>query len=207
MSDQLPLPAPPPERPEVPPPPEEVSAAEPSTRTSRAPLVVGLLLAAFAFGGAFLVYRWIAAPSVCGDANLRSDRFGYCLSAPAGWRVAEPQGGQLPADELFRPDGDATLMIQAVETGRDLNTFVTDVRSLQQSAGLDTGDVTSTTVAGAPALEWDATITTSAQSIEARTVVFERDGVAWRVQFADSTRAFRRDVRDLRRVLESWHFV
>lgn len=206
MNGLPPLPPPPAERPAVPPAPEvpEPALAE---RPSRAPLVLGMLLVATVFVGAFLVYRWIAAPSACADANLRSDRFGYCITAPAGWKVAEPQGGQLSWDELFRPDGDATLTIQAVETGRDLATFVDDVRSLQQSGGLQIGDVTSFTVAGVAAREWDATTTMAAQSITSRTVVFVRAGIAWRVQFADSTKAFASEVRDLRRVLESWQFV
>jgi len=206
VSDQLPLPAPPPERPEVPPPPTTEEAAAPHP-TSHAPLVVGLLLAGLAFAGAFLIYRWIAAPSACADANVRSDRFGYCITAPPGWRVAEPQGGTLSTDELFRPAGDTTLTIQAVETGRDLNTFVDDVRALQQSSGLDTGDVTSITVDGVPARVWDASIATTTQSLEARTVVFERDGFAWHVQFADSADAFDAHVADLARMLASWHFL
>jgi hypothetical protein len=206
VSNQLPLPAPPPERPEVPPPPtsEEVEAP-PST--SHVPLVVGMLLATLAFVGAFVVFRWIAAPSACADANVRSDRFGYCITAPPGWRVAEPQGGTLSSDELFRPAGDTTLTIQAVETGRDLNTFVNDVRSLQRSSGLDTGAVTSITVDGVQARVWDASIATTTQSIGSRTVVFERDGFAWRVQFADSADAFDTHVADLARILGSWHFV
>lgn len=205
MNERLPLPAPPPERPEVPPPPGVEAEAPPPV--SHVPLVVGLLLAALAFVGAFLIYRWVAAPSACADANVRSDRFGYCITAPPGWRVAEPQGGTLPADELFRPAGDSTLTIQAIETGRDLDTFVDDVRALQRSSGLDTGDVTATTVGGVPARVWDASIATTTQSIDARTVVFERDGVAWRVQFADNADEFDAHVADLARILGSWHFV
>jgi len=205
VNDHLPLPAPPPERPEIPPPPEVETGPTPSR--SHAQLVVGLLLATFVFFGAALIFRWLAAPSACADANVRSDRFGYCITAPAGWRVAEPQGGTLPADELFRPTGDATLTIQAVETGRDLTTFVDDERALQRSAGMDTGNVTSTAVDAVPARVWDASIATTSQSIDARTVVFERDGIAWRVQFADSADAFDGDVADLGRMLASWHFV
>lgn len=203
MNPQLPLPAPPPERPEIPLPPEVEAPPPPS----RAPLVVGLLLAALAFVGALVLFRWIEAPSACAGANVRSDRFGYCLTAPPGWRVAEPQGGTLPADELFRPAGDTTLMIQAVQTGRNLDTFVNDVRALQQSSGLETGDVTTITVAGVPARVWDASIATASQTIESRTVVFLRDGIAWRVQFADSSDGFNEHIGDLRRMLDSWHFL
>ena len=205
MSDQLPLPAPPPERPAIPPPPEAPTA--PPAPTSHTPLVVGLMLVALVFAGGTLVLRWLAAPSACADANVRSDRFGYCLTAPPGWRVAEPQGGTLPADELFRPAGDTTITIQAVETGRDLHTFVDDVRTVQRSSGLDVGNVTSIDVDGVPASVWDASIASTSETIESRNVVFERDGVAWRVQFADSADGFDQHVADLARILDSWHFI
>ena len=203
MSDQLPLPAPPPEQPGIPPPPEVEAPPLPSP----GPLVIGLLLVALVFVGGGLVYRWLAAPSACADANVTSDRFGYCITAPPGWRVAEPQGGTLPADELFRPASDTTVTIQAVETGRDLDTFVDDVRQLQRSSGLDVGSVASTAVDGVSARTWDASFATTSESIEARTVVFERDGIAWRVQFADTVDGFDQHVADLARILGSWRFI
>ena len=203
MSHELPLPAPPPQRPQSPPPPEVEAPPPPS----RGPLVIGVLLAAAVFVGAILIYRWVAAPSACADANVTSDRFGYCITAPAGWRVAEPQGGTLPTDELFRPASDTTVTIQAVETGRDLGTFVDDVRALQRSSDLEVGSVRSTAVDGVPARIWDASSATTSQTIESRTVVFERDGIAWRVQFADSSDAFDQHVADLARILGSWHFI
>ncbi len=119
--------------------------------------------------------------------------------------VAEPVAGQLPADQLFRPDGDATLMIQAVDTGRDLAAFADDVRRLQGDSGLDTEEMRSLTVAGVDALQWDATLGSSG-TVRARTVIFERDGIAWRLEFADSAEAFDAHVGDLDLMLRSWRF-
>ncbi len=61
------------------------------------------------------------------------------------------------------------------------------------------------TVAGVDALQWDATLGASG-AVKARTVVFERDGIAWRLQFADPAKAFEADVGDLARMLGSWRF-
>ena len=43
-------------------------------------------------------------------------------------------------------------------------------------------------------------------AITARTVVFARDGIAWRIQFADATDAFDESVGDLDRMLGTWQF-
>ena len=115
-------------------------------------------------------------------------------------------GDELPADQLFRPDGATTLMIQAVDTRRDLRAFADDVRRLQTDSGLDVEErIRSLTVAGVDALRWDATLGASGD-ITARTVVFARDGIAWRLQFADATEAFDESVGDLDRMLGTWQF-
>jgi hypothetical protein len=168
-------------------------------------LVVGVLLVAALFGSGALLWSWATRPAICDDANISSERFGYCITAPEGWRLAEPVAGQLPADQLFRPDGDTTLMIQAVETGRDLTAFADDVRRLQTDSGLNTEEMRALTVAGVDALQWDATLASSG-AVQARTVVFERDGIAWRLQFADSAKAFDEYVDDLALMLRSWRF-
>ena len=202
------LPPPPPGPPQIPPPPGPEPASVPAVadlRPSRVPLVVGVALVAAFFGiGAFL-WVWAARPAPCDDANISSERFGYCISAPVGWRLAEPVGQELPADQLFRPDGDTTLMIQAVETGRDLAAFAEDVRRLQTDNGLNTEELRELTVAGVDALQWDATLESSG-AVRSRTVVFLRDGIAWRLQFADSTSVFDEHVGDLARMLRSWQF-
>jgi len=166
---------------------------------------VGVLIVGALFGTGALLWFWATRPAICDDANVRSERFGYCITAPPGWSLAEPIAGQIPADQLFRPEGDTTLMIQAIETGRDLPAFADDVRRLQTDNGLDTVEMRTLTVAGVDALEWDATLGSSG-AIRARTVVFERDGVAWRLQFADSAKAFDAHVGDLARMLRSWQF-
>ena len=68
-----------------------------------------------------------------------------------------------------------------------------------------TEEMRSVTVAGVDALEWDATLGSSG-AVRARTVVFERDGVAWRLQFADSSKAFDAHAGDLAQMLRSWQF-
>jgi hypothetical protein len=144
--------------------------------------VVGVALAAVLFVGGGALWTWANRPALCDDANVTSERFGYCVTVPDGWRVAD-LGDQLPADQLFRPDGAATLMIQAVDTRRDLLSFADDVRRLQTDNGLHVEQIHTLTVAGVDALRWDATLGAS-EDVSSRTVVFARDGVAWRLQFA-----------------------
>jgi hypothetical protein len=169
-------------------------------------LVVGSLVVLVLFGGAALIWSWANRPSPCSGANVTSDRFGYCISTPSGWQLAVATGGQPPADQLVRPAGDTTLMIQAVETGRDLQAYADDVRRQQADNHLEVGVVRSLVVAGVAALEWDATLRSTSVPITTRTVVFERDGVAWRVEFADAASAFDAHVGDLARMLSSWRF-
>jgi len=204
------LPPPPPALvpPPIPPPPgrePEAISSVPSARPSRAPLAIGIVLVVAFFGTGALLWSWATRPALCQDANVTSERFGYCITAPPEWRVAEPVGGALPADQLIRLDADATLMIQAVETGRDLPAYADDVRRLQAANGLHTEEMRSLTVAGVDAVEWDATLRSSG-AVRARTVVFERDGVAWRLQFADSAKAFDAHAGDLAQMLRSWRF-
>ena len=165
---------------------------------------MGVLLAVLLLGGGGLLWSWANQPPICHDASVTSERFGYCITAPEGWRVAEV-GDDLPADQLFRPDGATTLMIQAVDTRRDLRAFAEDVRGLQTDNGLNVERIRTLTVAGVDALRWDATLGASGD-ITTRTVVFARDGIAWRLQFADVTDAFDESVADLDRMLGSWRF-
>ena len=203
-------PAVPPPPPAIPPPPETETGTEAESseefRPSRLPLVLGSLLVLVFFGGGAMIWAWANRPSPCAGANVSSDRFGYCIRAPAGWQLAESPTESSAADQLFRTDGDSTLMIQAVETGRDLRAFADDVRRLQTAASLETGTIRSLAVAGADALEWDATLRSESDPITTRTVVFERSGVAWRVEFSDAADVFDAHVGDLARMLSSWRF-
>lgn len=201
------LPPPPPalEPPPIPPPPgQQPAAPHVAIGPSRTPLVVGIVLVLALFVGGAALWAWANRPAICDDANVSSERFGYCITAPDGWQMAEI-GDELPADQLFRPDGATTLMIQAVDTRRGLRSFADDVRRLQTDDGSDVSDVQRFTVAGVDALRWDATVGVSG-AVTARTVVFARDGIAWRLQFADATDAFRESVRDLDRMLGTWQF-
>ncbi len=204
----LPPPPPAPVPPQIPPPPGGEPGAIPpipEARPSRAPLAIGIVLVVAFFGAGALLLSWATRPALCQDANVTSERFGYCITAPPEWRLAVPVGGELPADQLIRLDADTTLMIQAVETGRDLPAYADDVRRLQTDNGLHAGEMRSLTVAGVEALRWDATLGSSG-AVKARTVVFERDGIAWRLQFADSSKAFDAHVGDLAQMLRSWRF-
>jgi hypothetical protein len=97
------------------------------------------------------------------------------MNPPTRWQLAGAAGGRSPADQLIRPDGDTTLMIQeAVETCRDVQAFVDDARRLQTDDHLDIGAVRSLVVAGVETLEWDATLRSSSEPIRSRTGVFER---------------------------------
>jgi hypothetical protein len=165
---------------------------------------VGVLLAVLLLGGGGFLWGWANQPPICHDGTVTSERFGYCITAPEGWQVAEV-GDDLPADQLFRPDGATTLMIQAVDTRRDLRGFAEDVRGLQADNGLNVERIRTLTVAGVDALRWDATLGASGD-VTARTVVFARDGIAWRLQFADASDAFDESVADLDRMLGSWRF-
>jgi hypothetical protein len=165
---------------------------------------VGVTLVVALFVGGAALWTWANRPAICHDANVSSERFGYCITAPDGWQVAEI-GDELPADQLFLLDGATTLIIQAVDTRRDLRAFADDVRRLQTDSGLDVERIRTLTVAGVDAMRWDATLGASG-AIRARTVVFARDGVAWRLQFADTTESFDKSVGDLDRMLGTWQF-
>jgi hypothetical protein len=168
-------------------------------------LVVGLLLVAALVGAVIAVWAWLAAPAVCEGRNVRSDRFGYCLAAPEGWRAADVPD---PAtDELFRPDGATTLTIQAVRTPADLETFASLVREAQSDEELRPGEVAPASVDGVDALSWDLELRADRGPIHARTVVFVSDGVGWRVQFADLADAFAEHEAELDAILGSWRFL
>ena len=171
------------------------------------PLVGGGLLIVALLVGALAVWRWASAPAACANANVRSHRFGYCLTAPNGWSEADPTSGQLSADEFFRLDASATLTIQAVASAGDLDTFSATLRGVQQKEGSRTGATRATEVDGVKAVEWDATLAIGSGAILDRTIVFERGGFAWRVEFADTADDFDSHVADLGRILRSWHFT
>jgi hypothetical protein len=156
-------------------------------------------------GAVLAVWAWLAQPTVCQDRNVRSDRFGYCLQAPGGWRLADVP--DLETDQLFRPDGGATLTIQAVRTPADLETFASLVRESQSDDELPPGKVTITTVDGVSALAWDTALRADRGSVHARTVVFVSEGVGWRVQLADAAGSFDDHEAEFRAILRSWRFV
>ena len=99
------LPPPPiPDPPSIPPPPE---LRPPRRRHPAVAHPAGRGRAARGPAARWAVGSCGAGPtslSICHDASVTSERFGYCITVPEGWRVAEV-GDDLPADQLFRPDG------------------------------------------------------------------------------------------------------
>jgi hypothetical protein len=156
-------------------------------------------------GAVAAVWVWLAAPSVCEGRDVRSDRFGYCLTAPDGWLVAEVPDQD--TDQLFRPDGATTVTIQAVRTSADLGSFASIVREGQSDDELDPGEASAVTVDGVDGLMWEAELPAERSPIRARTVVFVSGGVGWRVQFADTPDAFDEHVSELDAILGSWRFL
>jgi hypothetical protein len=168
--------------------------------------VAALLMVAAFVGTVAAVWIWMAAPAACEDTNVRSERFGYCLHVPDGWRVAEIAAATQP-DQLFRPDGGATLTIQAVRTTERLEAFADGVREAQSDQELRLGDVTRGSVAGVRSLTWESDLEAGRGPVRARTVVFVSDGIAWRVQFSDAADGFERHERDVASILGSWRFL
>lgn len=215
MSNRPGFPEPPREGPLLPPPPVVESTAEstpPRTepeprdaaRPSRGPIVVGMVLVLALVGTVAGVWIWVTTPLPCANTDLTSERFGYCATMPDGWQLAGFRSGQLMSDELIRPEGAATITIQAVDTRRSLDTFVSDLRASEDKVGTQPGSIRSGTVAGVAARQWDAS---STGPIASRDVVFARNGIVWRIQFADSPKTFDRDVAALASLLRSWRFA
>jgi hypothetical protein len=156
-------------------------------------------------GAVAAVWTWLAAPSVCDGRDVRSERYGYCLTAPEGWGVAE--AADQPTDQLVRVDGSTTVTIQAVGTSADLESFASIVREGQSDDQLEPGEVTGVTVDGVDGLMWDTQLAADRTPVRARTVVFVSGGVGWRVQFADAADAFDEHAADLDAILDSWRFL
>jgi hypothetical protein len=154
------------------------------------------------------VASYISAPGRCDNANFRSDRFGYCLVTPAGWTSGEAQVGDAQVDQLLLADG-ASVFIQAARLGesQDLQLFTDYVRGLAEDQGYTLSPVTTRKVDGVQATVWDVTAGSGTQATKLREVVFIRDGIAWRVQFADIAEQFDGHVGDLGKMLSSWRFI
>jgi hypothetical protein len=171
---------------------------------------IGLLLAVAIVGA--VVARWISAPGRCEHATFTSNRFGYCLVAPAGWSGDDATVGTTKVDELTLKEEPATVFVQAVTLGegQSLNDFVNAVRQLDEKAGYQLGEVRPRQIDGVDGAQWDVTVSpdagSNAQEQKLRVVVFVHDGSAWRVQLGDTADGFANHIADLDQMLDSWRF-
>jgi hypothetical protein len=207
MSAQPPLlPPPPGASVEAPPPPPEPGSA----RRSRMPLLVGfaVLSAMVLIVGSLAL--WLSAPGRCDNATFTSERFGYCMTAPAGWTAETARVGDTPVDRFLAPDGPTVVYVQAValDQGQDVHAFSDFVRSVAEQSGFTLGQPSEFQIDGVAAVSWDkseAAPTTSGTIV--REVVFVRGDTAWRVQFADTADGFDAHKPTFEEMLGSWHFA
>jgi len=217
MAEHDPPVDPSPEAPGPPPRPDPISTEEPEPTTappptySKAPFWIGLLLL-LAFAGAGVgVVAALSQPELCDGSTFRSDRFGYCLVVPQGWK-AHGGGtlGEIPADLIQAPGEVGTVYIQSVsiDEGQTLEDFADSVRSLNEQAGYQLGAITETAIAGVPALRWD--FVTGAEGgvpMQMREIVFIDGENGWRVQMADAKPIFGATASTVDAMLETWVFA
>jgi hypothetical protein len=197
------LPAPPGARPRPPVP-------DPPPRPRSKARIAVVLVALFAvgavagFGGAMLLDR-----GPCEGASFVSDAYGYCLDAPEGWDTSaaaeEPSG----VDAFRHGDGGTVVYVEATRLaeGQDLQAFADSMRVKDSMKGFAVTDPVTGTLGGAPSLEWDAVSSQAGVRIVVREIVSIRDGVAWRLQIADSDTPEAPDVDGARELLATWRFV
>lgn len=207
----------PPSDPGLPPPPgpaddgDRDRSPEPEADGSRAtlPVVLALLLTVLVVAGGFAVVSWAQAGGACDDADFSSTRFGYCAVVPAGWVAAAAEGDGAPLDRFLLQGGPAVITVTAVPLtrGQDLARFEQFVRGYVEAAGATASPSTVTEVDGVEALVFDATLAGPDGDVRSREVLFELEGIAWRVTLADERVGFEASTQRLRQLLESWRFV
>jgi hypothetical protein len=207
----------PPASPEVPPRPDPVATAdvEPAPPSSpphpRAPFWIGLLLLVGFAAVAVGVVAALSQPDLCDGATFRSERFGYCLVVPEGWK-ADGSGslGEVPADRIQQPGDVATVYVQAVTIGQGetLQGFADSVRSLNEQAGYRLDAITETMVGGVPALQWEfVTGVKGGVQLKMREIVFIDGENGWRVQMAEGKSSFDDTAATVDAMLETWVFA
>jgi hypothetical protein len=201
----------------APPPRPDPVAEEPNAHEavpptySKAPFWIGLtLLVVVVLAGVGVVVA-LVQPDICDGTTFRSDRFGYCLVVPDGWR-ADGEGtlGDVPADRIEEPAGVGTVYVQAVrlDEGQTLQDFADSVRSLDEQAGYRLDDVAEATIAGVPAMRWDfVTGVKGGVPLKMREIVFVDGANAWRVQVAAAGPIFDDTAATVDTMLGTWVFV
>jgi len=207
----------PPAPPEPPQRPDPVAAEEPDSLAplppsySKAPFWIGLLLLLGFVGLGVGVVAALAQPDVCDGSTFRSDRFGYCLAVPEGWK-ADGEGtlGEIPADLIQSPGEIGSVYIQAVpiDGGQTLEGFADSVRSLNEQAGYRLEAIVETTIAGVPALRWDfVTGVKGGVPMKMRETVFIDGANGWRVQMAEAKPTFEETASTVDAMLDTWVFA
>lgn len=156
------------------------------------------------FGGAMLLER-----GPCQGASFVSEAYGYCLDAPAGWEPSAAADEPSGVDAFRAGEGGTVVYVEAVrlDDGQDLRAFADSMRVSDSMNGFAVTDPVSGTLGGAPSLEWDAVSTQAAGRLVVREIVAVQDGVAWRLQIADSATPDAPDVERARELLATWRFV
>jgi hypothetical protein len=213
LASSLPMP---PSDPSLPPPPESAGddrprPDEPEAERPRAslPVALALLLTALVAAGGFAVASWAQAGGACEDADFSSTRFGYCAVVPAGWIAAPAEGDGVPLDRFLLQGGPAVITVTAVPLtrGQDLARFEQFVRGYVEAAGATASPSTVTEVDGVEALVFDATLAGPDGDVRSREVLFQREGIAWRVTLADEQVSFEASARRLDEMTASWRFT
>ncbi|HEX7248249.1 MAG TPA: hypothetical protein VF351_09145 [Actinomycetota bacterium] len=213
LASSLPMP---PSDPSLPPPPhtpgdDRAQPREQEQEPSRStvPVVLAVVLTVLVAAGAFAVVSWARAGGACDDADFASTRFGYCAVVPGGWVAAAAEGDGAPLDRFLLQGGPAVITVTAVPLtrGQDLARFEQFVRGYVEAAGGTASASTVTEVDGVDALTFDATLAGPDGDVRSREVLFEREGIAWRVTLADEQMGFEASTQRLGELLESWRFA
>lgn len=212
IASSLPMP---PSDPGLPPPPRSAGGERPQPRDpaperprATVPVVLALSLTVLVAAGGFAVVSWARGGDACGGADFSSTRFGYCAAVPGGW-VATAAGDDAAFDRFLLQGGPAVITVTAVplSRGQDLARFEQFVRGFVEAAGATAGASTPMEIDGVEALAFDATLAGPDGDVRSRDVLFEREGVAWRVTLADEQVGFEASTERLGELLESWRFV
>lgn len=185
--------------------PIEIKTPEPPPKW-RPWVMLGVLVLAL---GGFFVWR-IVRPDPCRGTDFTSDRFGYCLDVPGGWKADDAMVGNVTVDQFTLPKRSTTVLVEAVDLTQDTNLqgFGDFVRRKDTDAGLSPGPVRDLILDGVDAQQWDITVTSAtAAAYQIREVVVVSGHIGWRITLNDTQANFGTDAKSFQRMLDSWRFA